>query len=126
MVYCHHAAGLDQRGNQTLTHEFCLLFSFGIKSGWGREHMPTIASFYGVAIRMYIKDHPPPHFHAIHGDHEALVAIETGETIEGELPKKVAHLVKEWTLVRREQLRENWRRARAGERLEKIAGSNAD
>ena len=24
--------------------------------------MPTIAWFYGIAIRMYFLDHPPPHF----------------------------------------------------------------
>jgi len=26
--------------------------------------MPTIAYFYGIAIRMYLVDHPPPHFFA--------------------------------------------------------------
>ena len=40
--------------------------------------MPTIAFFYGIAIRMYLKDHLPPHFHAFYGDDEAQVAIETG------------------------------------------------
>jgi hypothetical protein len=87
--------------------------------------MPTVAWFHGVTIRMYIRDHPPPHFHAIYGEHEALIAIETAKVIEGALPKMAAGLVKEWTLARREQLRENWRRARAGEPLEKIAGPDA-
>jgi Domain of unknown function (DUF4160) len=45
--------------------------------------VPTVAWFYGIAIRMYFRDHPPPHFHAIYGEHEAFVAIETGEVIEG-------------------------------------------
>lgn len=26
--------------------------------------MPTIAMFYGIAIRMYFDDHNPPHLHA--------------------------------------------------------------
>jgi hypothetical protein len=26
--------------------------------------MPTISQFYGITIRMYFDDHPPPHFHA--------------------------------------------------------------
>src|SRR6186713_3333499 len=30
----------------------------------GRMPMPTIAYFYGIAIRMYFIDHPPPHFFA--------------------------------------------------------------
>jgi hypothetical protein len=88
--------------------------------------MPTIAWFYGIAIRMYFRDHPPPHFHAIYGEHEAFVAIETGEVIEGALPKAAGRLVKEWALARREQLRENWRLAVAGEPPEKIAGLDAD
>jgi hypothetical protein len=58
--------------------------------------------------------------------HEAFIAIETGEVIEGGLPKTAGRLVKEWTLARRDQLRENWRRARAGEQPERIAGLDAD
>jgi Domain of unknown function (DUF4160) len=86
--------------------------------------MPTIAWFYGIAIRMYVRDHPPPHFHAIYGEHEAFIAIET--VIEGGLPKTAGRLVKEWTLARRDQLRENWQRARAGRQPERIAGLDAD
>ncbi len=26
--------------------------------------MPTISWFYGISIRMFLNDHPPPHFHA--------------------------------------------------------------
>jgi hypothetical protein len=56
---------------------------------------------------MYVRDHPPPHFHAIYGGSEAFVAIETGEVIEGELPKTAARIVREWALARRDQLRQN-------------------
>ncbi len=48
--------------------------------------MPTISFFYGIAIRMYLRDHPPPHFHVIYQQHEANVSIETGDIIEGKLP----------------------------------------
>jgi hypothetical protein len=88
--------------------------------------VPTIAWFYGIAIRMFVRDHPPPHFHAVYGEHEAFVAIETGEIIEGALPPAAARLVREWALARQDQLRENWRRLRAGEPPEKIAGLDAD
>ena len=88
--------------------------------------MPTIAWFYGIAIRMYVRDHPPPHFEAIYGEHEANVSIETGEVIEGKLPRAAARLVREWTLAHQEELRNNWRRARAGEQPERIAGLDAD
>jgi hypothetical protein len=88
--------------------------------------MPTIAWFYGIAIRMYVRDHPPPHFQAVYAEYEANVSIETGDVIEGALPRSAARLVKEWTLAHQRQLRENWRRARAGEQPERIAGLDAD
>jgi hypothetical protein len=50
----------------------------------------------------------------------------TGEVIEGSLPKVAANLVREWTLARQRQLRENWRRARAGEQPERMRGLDAD
>lgn len=52
--------------------------------------MPTIAWFYGIAIRMYFVDHPPPHVEAVYGAYEANVAIETGEVIDGRLPATAA------------------------------------
>jgi hypothetical protein len=88
--------------------------------------MPTISWFYGIAIRMYVRDHPPSHFHAVYAEFEANVSIDTGEVIEGALPRVAARLVKDWTLARQQPLRENWRRARAGEQPERIAGLDAD
>jgi uncharacterized protein DUF4160 len=84
--------------------------------------MPTIAWFYGIAIRMYFRDHPPPHFEVVYAEHQASVSIDTGEVIEGNLPKNAARLVKEWTLLRQTELRANWNRARANVPLERIAG----
>jgi hypothetical protein len=88
--------------------------------------MPTISWFYGIAIRMFGRDHPPPHFHAVYGEHEAFVSIETGEVIEGALPQTAARLVKTWTLARQDELRKNWQRARNGVPPERIAGLDAD
>jgi hypothetical protein len=48
------------------------------------------------------------------------------ELISGELPPTAARLVREWTLTRRQELEENWRRARAHMPLERIAGPDAD
>lgn len=88
--------------------------------------MPTISFFFGIAIRMYIRAHPPPHVHLVYAEHEAHVSIETGDVIQGSLPRHAARLVKQWTLARRVQLRDNWERARNGEPLERIAGLDAD
>jgi hypothetical protein len=88
--------------------------------------MPKISWFYGISVRMYVRDHAPPHFHAVYGDDEAYVSIETGEVIEGKMTKSAARLIKEWTLARRPLLRENWRRAQDGGQLERIPGLDAD
>jgi hypothetical protein len=84
--------------------------------------MPTISYFYGIYVRMYLRDHPPPHFHAVYQEHEAFIAIETGEVVEGRLPPWAGRLVREWTVAHRQELLDNWNRARAGEPLERIVG----
>jgi len=75
---------------------------------------------------MYFLDHPPPHFQAVYGEHEANVSIETGEVIAGRLPQAAANLVKQWSLAHRSELKANWDRARAKLPLERIAGLDAD
>jgi hypothetical protein len=49
--------------------------------------MATISEFFGILIRMYWDDHPPPHFHAIYGEHEAQYNITTLDIINGSLPR---------------------------------------
>lgn len=79
--------------------------------------MPQISYFFGIAIYMYYTDHAPPHFHAEYGEDEAVYKIETLELLRGKLPRRAHGLVLEWASLRREELRTNWLRARAGERL---------
>jgi Domain of unknown function (DUF4160) len=43
--------------------------------------MPELSRFYGIIIRMFWRDHPPAHFHAIYGSYEAIIEIETSEII---------------------------------------------
>jgi Domain of unknown function (DUF4160) len=70
--------------------------------------MPEISRFYGIIIYMYFKDHFPPHFHAAYNDFEALMSIESGEIMQGDLPKKQLRLVQAWTELHREELMENF------------------
>lgn len=46
--------------------------------------MPELCRFFGIIIRMYYNDHDPPHFHAVYGDDEALIGIDTLSIIRGE------------------------------------------
>ena len=74
--------------------------------------MPEISRFYGIIIRLYYRDHPPAHFHAIYGEHEALIEIETGVVNRGWIPKTALELVSQWRLMHLPELREDWSRAR--------------
>jgi hypothetical protein len=82
--------------------------------------MPRISQFYGIAIYQYYRDHPPPHFHAIYGEFEAVVAIETADIAEGKLPRRARLLVEEWAAMHREELLHNWELARQGQPLNAI------
>src|SRR5436305_919885 len=55
--------------------------------------MPEVSRFYGIMIRFYFRDHPPTHFHAIYGEYEALIEIETGAIYRGRLPRTAYDLV---------------------------------
>jgi len=87
----------------------------------GEAFVPTISQFFGTTIRMYYRDHAPPHFHAYYAEVSAVVAIDTLEVLEGRLPGRSYRMVLEWAVEHRVELRENWRRAREHLPLEPIA-----
>lgn len=83
--------------------------------------MPELSRFYGIVIRMYFDDHPPPHFHAEYGSFEALIDIRTLAFVRGKLPPRARGLVTEWAALHQDELMEQWVRARSLEPLGKIA-----
>lgn len=72
--------------------------------------MPRISSFFGIDILMYFGDHPPPHFHARHGDEEAKVVIADGSILKGSLSPRALRLVREWLDEHRNELEGNFER----------------
>jgi len=83
--------------------------------------MPRISAFYGIYIYMYFQDHEPAHFHAIYGEAEAWVDIDTGRLRRGKLPPRAERMVLDWLNLHRSELHENWRRAQAGRPLNPVA-----
>jgi Domain of unknown function (DUF4160) len=75
---------------------------------------------------MWHDDHPPVHIHAEYQGFEALVSVQTGEVLQGSLPRKVAAIVKEWCLNHQAELLENWDKAQRFEPLDKIQGADRD
>ena len=84
------------------------------------EGVPRISAFYGIIIAMYFDDHPPPHFHAKYGEHQAQVVITTGELLNGDLPRRARAMVLEWTTLHRDELMDDWARAERQEPLRRI------
>ena len=82
--------------------------------------MPEISRFLGIIIAMFYNDHVPPHFHAKYGDFEAVIAIDSGEIVEGRLPPRVFGLVQEWREYHRTELAEDWNLARERKALKRI------
>ncbi|SMD04221.1 protein of unknown function [Desulfocicer vacuolatum DSM 3385] len=70
--------------------------------------MPEIARFYGIIIKLFFGDHPPPHFHAVYGEYVGLFNIETIEMIEGDLPNRAKKMIVEWSKLYQNELREMW------------------
>ncbi len=70
--------------------------------------MPTISMFYGIVVQMFWSEHPPPHFHVLYAEYEAIIEIKTFEVIKGKLPKRALTLVLEWASEHRTELLEDW------------------
>ena len=81
--------------------------------------VPEISRFLGIVIRMYYRDHNPPHFHANYGEEEITVEIETG-AIDGQFPKRALAATLEWLELHRDELQHNWQLARDAEPLRPI------
>lgn len=70
--------------------------------------MPTISVFYGILIQMFWNEHAPPHFHALYGEHEALIDLRDLSVMRGSLPRRAMNLVTEWATDHRDDLMEDW------------------
>jgi len=81
--------------------------------------MPEISRFLGIVIGMFYREHGVPHFHAVYGEHEISVEIETG-VIHGDFPPRALRLVHEWAALHKQELLEDWQLAHEGQPLKRI------
>jgi hypothetical protein len=82
--------------------------------------MPRIIAFYGIVISMYYREHGVPHFHVRFAEHDASIAIDTLQVLEGSLPTRALRLAREWAELHRDELTANWERARVKAPLNSI------
>jgi Domain of unknown function (DUF4160) len=91
-----------------ITHEF--------QSGIWRSKRPKIAACQRSAnssessFECTGMINPPPHFHALYGEHEAQYNIATLDVINGSLPRRAHALVIEWASLHKDELMKNWDR----------------
>jgi len=65
--------------------------------------------FFGIIIRMFYSEHNPPHFHAEYQGSEGIFNFE-GEMTQGNIRSNTAlRLIKEWSVLRKAELEENWK-----------------
>jgi hypothetical protein len=88
---------------------------YAVKSAQALAKMPEISRFLGIVIRMYFRDHDPPHFHASYGGADARVLITPPSLLDGILPPRVLALVLEWANLHEAGLLANWRRLQTGQ-----------
>ena len=72
--------------------------------------MPEISRFLGIVIKMYFKDHNPPHFHVFYNEFSASIDITDCRIINGNLPPRIYSLVAEWSILNKKNLLENWKK----------------
>lgn len=85
--------------------------------------MPVILMFYGVIVLMYYfddKQHHLPHIHIEYGDETAVLAIPSGEVLEGAIRASRLKLVQAWIEIHQEELMADWKLAVSGETVFRI------
>jgi hypothetical protein len=83
--------------------------------------MPTLSIFFGIIIRMYFRDHAPPHFHAEYAGQEVQINIQTLEVLKGSISRRALGLVLDWAELHQQELLEAWEKASNRQTPSKIA-----
>jgi len=82
--------------------------------------MPIVSTFFGIIIRMYYGDHPPPHFHVEFQGEKASFTFD-GELLAGTLSSKTARkLIRDWAKRHKLELMINWKNIERGRALNPI------
>ena len=85
--------------------------------------MPVISMFYGIIVLMFSfdnKKHHLAHIHAHYAKHGAIISIDSGEILDGDLPRSKMKLVQAWIEIHKDELLADWKLAVEGQRPFKI------
>ena len=83
--------------------------------------MPAISVFFGIIIRMFYREHEPPHFHAEHQGQQGVFSFD-GKMTAGNINSRTARrLIRQWASLHRRELETNWENMTLGRSVERIA-----
>ena len=92
--------------------------------GWFSQiHMPELARFYGIVIRMYRElgePHHKPHFHAHYQQHSAVFTFDPLDMLEGSFPNAQRRLVEAWAELHKVELVNAWDSLKHGRKPDSI------
>ena len=83
--------------------------------------MPIVSTFFGIVVRMFYREHGPPHFHVEHQGEHASFTFDGKRTAGNITSRRAVRLIKRWSLANRAELEANWAKARTVRYLEQIA-----
>ena len=66
------------------------------------------------------KQHKAPHIHVRFQNDEAVIAIPSGDVLDGMVPEAKLRLVKAWVEIHRDELMADWTLASSGQPIFKI------
>ena len=78
--------------------------------------MPEISRFYGMIVKMFFRqrEHGVAHIHVVYGEFNGVIAIATGEMLDGDLPNNALMLIRQWLSVHRDELLAMWESQKLG------------
>jgi hypothetical protein len=83
--------------------------------------VPIISIFFGIVVRMFYKEHEPPHFHAEYQGQEGKFDFNGRVTIGNIQSRTALRLIRQWAALHHADLEANWAKMKAGQPLDKIA-----
>ena len=86
--------------------------------------MPYVSMFFGIIIRMFHREHNPPHFHAEYQGQRGMFDFD-GEMVKGNLKSRRAKkLIKEWATLHQAELWQNWEQSKQMGPIDRIEPLN--
>lgn len=82
--------------------------------------MPELSRFFGIIIRMFYREHAPPHFHVRYGSKLGSFDIRAMRFRHSTLPPRIEALV-QWASQHQQELADAWDMAHSGQTPNRIA-----